>query len=107
MSVPVGMLSTSALVYGDVDGSARVQTVDARSSPALRAILTAFEAQTGCAVLVNTSFNLRGEPIVCTPEEAYACFMRSDIDALALGPFLLDRAAQPPWTGGAAAFAPD
>lgn len=90
-----------------VDGSARVQTVDARSSPALRAILTAFEAQTGCAVLVNTSFNLRGEPIVCTPEEAYACFMRSDIDALALGPFLLDRAAQPPWTGGAAAFAPD
>jgi carbamoyltransferase len=90
-----------------VDGSARVQTVSATSSPGLRAILEAFERHTGCAALVNTSFNLRGEPIVCTPEEAYACFMRGGIDLLALGPFLLDRARQPPWAGAEVPFAPD
>ena len=52
---------------------------------------SAFDAQTGCPVLVNTCFNVRGEPIVCTPEDAYRCFMRTDMDSLVLGPFLLDK----------------
>ncbi|HEY7213550.1 MAG TPA: carbamoyltransferase C-terminal domain-containing protein, partial [Thermoanaerobaculia bacterium] len=59
-------------------------------------LLEQFFARTGCPVLVNTSFNVRGEPIVCTPEDAYRCFMRTEMDYLVLGPFLLDKAAQPP-----------
>ncbi|RLU81601.1 hypothetical protein CTZ27_32470 [Streptomyces griseocarneus] len=82
-----------------VDGSARVQTVDGRH-PALRALLRAFKERTGCPVLVNTSFNVRGEPIVNTPAEAYACFMRAGIDLLALGGFLLRKEEQPPWPEG-------
>jgi carbamoyltransferase len=80
-----------------VDHSARVQTVDATSQPGYHRLLAAFKAQTGCPVLVNTSFNVRGEPIVNTPEEAYTCFMRTNIDALVLGNYLLDKAAQPEW----------
>jgi carbamoyltransferase len=77
-----------------VDGSARVQTVDQRRNPSFHAILSAFEERTGCPVLVNTSFNVRGEPIVCTPEDAYRCFLGTDIDILVLEGCLLDRAAQ-------------
>jgi carbamoyltransferase len=80
-----------------VDYSARVQTVTDQHNPLFHRLLTAFKAQTGCPVLVNTSFNVRGEPIVNTPEQAYACFMRTDIDALAIGGFLLDKANQPKW----------
>lgn len=80
-----------------VDGSARVQTVTADSSPAYHELLTAFKARTGCPVLVNTSFNVRGEPIVNSPHEAYTCFMRTNIDMLAMGNFLLDKNEQPPW----------
>jgi carbamoyltransferase len=80
-----------------VDGSARVQTVDAETHPDFHALLRAFEARTGCPVLVNTSFNVRGEPIVCTPSDAYRCFMRTDLDHLVVGPFLLDKRAQPAW----------
>ncbi|MDZ4339391.1 MAG: carbamoyltransferase C-terminal domain-containing protein, partial [candidate division NC10 bacterium] len=80
-----------------VDYSARIQTVDREDNPLYHDLLRAFEAQTGCPVLVNTSFNVRGEPIVCTPEDAYRCFMRTHIDTLALGPFLLDKTEQPPW----------
>jgi carbamoyltransferase len=80
-----------------VDGSARVQTVHAETHPAFHALLAAFEARTGCPVLVNTSFNVRGEPVVCTPLDAYRCFMRTDIDHLVLGPYLLDKREQPPW----------
>ncbi|GAA1332025.1 carbamoyltransferase family protein [Saccharothrix algeriensis] len=80
-----------------VDYSARVQTVTPTSNPAYHALLSAFKAETGCPVLVNTSFNVRGEPIVNTPRDAYACFMRTDIDHLALGNFLLDKAEQPQW----------
>jgi carbamoyltransferase len=80
-----------------IDYSARVQTVTRATNPAFYDLLEAFEAKTGCAVLVNTSFNVRGEPIVCTPEDAYRCFMRTDIDYLVLGPFVLEKAAQPPW----------
>lgn len=80
-----------------VDSSARVQTVSEHANPAYHRLLTAFKERTGCPVLVNTSFNVRGEPIVNTPQEAYACFMRTDIDLLAVGGFLLDKAAQPAW----------
>ena len=77
-----------------VDYSARVQTVDGVWNPRYHQLLRAFERLTGCAVLVNTSFNVRGEPIVCTPADAYRCFMRTNIDHLALGPFLLSKDAQ-------------
>ncbi|ACU37795.1 carbamoyltransferase family protein [Actinosynnema mirum] len=80
-----------------VDHSARVQTVTADTDPRLHALLTEFKSRTGCPVLVNTSFNVRGEPIVATPEDAYRCFMRTDVDALAINDFLLLRADQPPW----------
>ncbi|MSR05537.1 MAG: hypothetical protein EXR93_00485 [Gemmatimonadetes bacterium] len=77
-----------------VDGSARVQTVDRERNPRFHSLLIEFERQTGCAVLLNTSFNLRGEPIVCTPEDAYGSFMRTNLDYLVLGPVLLDKGAQ-------------
>jgi carbamoyltransferase len=83
-----------------VDYSARVQTVTRDTNPNYYDLIRAFEAQTGCAVLVNTSFNVRGEPIVCTPADAYRCFMRTHIDHLVLWPFLLDKTAQPDWKEG-------
>ncbi len=81
-----------------VDYSARIQTVHADTNPRFHALLTQFDELTGCPVLVNTSFNVRGEPIVCTPADAYRCFMRTHIDYLVLGSFLLDKTAQPEWT---------
>jgi SAM-dependent methyltransferase len=78
-----------------VDGSARLQTVSEEDSPDFHAVLTAFEDLTGCPVLVNTSFNVRGEPIVCTPEDAYACFARTEMDALVLEDCILVRDDQP------------
>jgi len=80
-----------------IDYSARIQTVSHEDNPLYHDLLLAFEAQTGCGVLVNTSFNVRGEPIVCTPEDAYRCFMRTHIDYLVMGSFLLDKKAQPEW----------
>jgi len=80
-----------------IDYSARVQTVKRENNANYYDLIAAFERRTGCAVLVNTSFNVRGEPIVCTPEDAYRCFMRTHIDALVLGPFLLEKTAQPEW----------
>ncbi|PBC82105.1 carbamoyltransferase [Streptomyces sp. 2224.1] len=81
-----------------VDMSARVQTVSQEANPAFHRLLTAFKAETGCPVLVNTSFNVRGEPIVRSPEEAYRCFMRTRIDVLVLGSFLLLKEDQPAWS---------
>ncbi len=81
-----------------VDYSARLQTVSREQSPDFHAILSAFDALTGCPVMINTSFNVRGEPIVCTPADAYRCFMRTEMDHLVLGSQLLDKAAQPAWT---------
>ena len=81
-----------------VDHSARLQTVERTQSPEFHAILSAFEEQTGCPVMINTSFNVRGEPIVCTPEDAYRCFMRTEMDVLVLGSFLINKQDQPPWT---------
>jgi len=80
-----------------VDYSARLQTVHRDDNPRFHALLSAFEARTGCPVLVNTSFNVRGEPIVESPEDAYTCFMRTGIDVLVLGSFLLRKEAQPPF----------
>jgi carbamoyltransferase len=80
-----------------VDYSARLQTVHRDDNPRFHALLSAFEARTGCPVLVNTSFNVRGEPIVESPADAYTCFMRTGMDVLVLGSFLLRKEAQPPF----------
>ena len=76
-----------------VDHSARVQTVDERN-PLLHGLLTRFHEKTGCPVLINTSFNVRSEPIVCTPDDAYRCFMATDIDVLVLGRHILHKSEQ-------------
>jgi carbamoyltransferase len=78
-----------------VDGSARVQTVDRRTNPAFHDLIAAFGARTGVPVLVNTSFNVRGEPIVCSPTDAYRCFMATAIDVLVMGSCVLERTVQP------------
>jgi carbamoyltransferase len=80
-----------------VDYSARIQTVTVSQHPTFYKLLAAFKAQTGCPVLVNTSFNVRGEPIVCTPADAYACFMRTNMDALVIGNIVMLKEEQPKW----------
>ena len=80
-----------------VDYSARVQTVRREVNTAYHDLIQAFYSLTECPLLVNTSFNVRGEPIVCTPEDAYRCFMRTEMDYLVLGNFLLDKRDQPEW----------
>ena len=77
-----------------VDYSARVQTVHAETNPRYHRLLTAFKRRTGCAVLVNTSFNVRGEPIVCTPEDAFRCFMGTEMETLIIGDCILSKSAQ-------------
>ena len=79
-----------------VDYSARVQTVDRGTNPRYHALLDAFKARTGCPVIVNTSFNVRGEPIVCTPADAFRCFMGTDLDCLAIDNCFLRKAEQDP-----------
>ncbi|HEY0725618.1 MAG TPA: carbamoyltransferase C-terminal domain-containing protein, partial [Pyrinomonadaceae bacterium] len=74
-----------------VDYSARIQTVHRETNPRYHALLSAFKGLTGCGVLVNTSFNVRGEPIVCTPADSYRCFMRTEMDYLVLENFLLSK----------------
>ena len=78
-----------------VDYSARLQTVDETRNPRLHRLLQTFHQQTGCTVLINTSFNVRSEPIVCTAADAYRCFMATDMDALVIGDFILFKEAQP------------
>ena len=78
-----------------VDYSARIQTVEREGNPLLHDLLLRFERATGCGVLVNTSFNVRGEPIVCTPDDAYRCFMNTEMDYLIMGGFVIERTAQP------------
>jgi carbamoyltransferase len=80
-----------------VDYSARVQTVHRETNPRFHELLARFRDRTGCSVLVNTSFNVRGEPIVCTPEDAYRCFMRTEMDYLVVENFLLAKQDQPAW----------
>lgn len=79
-----------------VDYSARIQTVHAETNPRFHELLKGFKARTGCPVLVNTSFNVRGEPIVCTPEDAFRCFMGTEIESLAVGNYYLSKADQDP-----------
>ena len=93
-----------------VDHTARVQTVHPETNPRYHALLEAFKARTGCPVLVNTSFNVRGEPIVCTPDDALRCFLGTDLDGLAIGNCWLRKADQPAWLRyryGQHAFEPD
>lgn len=78
-----------------VDDSARVQTVDPRRNRLLHQLLSCFHDKTGCAVMINTSFNVRGEPIVCTPEDAYRCFLMTDIDVLVMGRVVVRKQQQP------------
>jgi carbamoyltransferase len=78
-----------------VDYSARVQTVHRETNPRYHALIKAFEARTGCGVVVNTSFNVRGEPIVCSPTDAYRCFMRTEMDYLVVENFFLSKPDQP------------
>ncbi|MGQ9560882.1 MAG: carbamoyltransferase family protein [Candidatus Oleimicrobiaceae bacterium] len=79
-----------------VDYSARLHTVDRTQNPLFYALIDAFRKKTGCPVIVNTSFNVRGEPIVCTPEDAYLCFMSTDMDYLVMGDLVLDKRSQRP-----------
>jgi carbamoyltransferase len=78
-----------------VDYSARLQTVAHDTSPEFHDIIEAFDQLTGCPVVINTSFNVRGEPIVCTPEDAYRCFMRTEMDTLVLEDCVLSKREQP------------
>jgi len=79
-----------------VDYSARIQTVHSETNPLFHQLLTRFKALTGCPILVNTSFNVRGEPIVCTPEDAFRCFMGNELDMLVVGNCVLQKAEQDP-----------
>jgi carbamoyltransferase len=81
------------------DYSARIQTVHQDTNPRYYRLLQEFEKQTGCAVLVNTSFNVRGEPIVCSPKDAYLCFMRTEMDVLVVENFVLYKSKQKPLSG--------
>jgi carbamoyltransferase len=72
-----------------VDYSARIQTVHKETNPKYHALITKFKEKTGCSVVVNTSFNVRGEPIVCTPEDAFKCFMGTELDLLVVGDCVL------------------
>ena len=80
-----------------IDYSARIQSVHKETNPQFHALLSAFDQLTGCGVLVNTSFNVRGEPIVCTPLDAYRCFMRTEMDSLVIGNMVFAKLDQPVW----------
>ena len=80
-----------------VDYSSRVQTVSSKTNPKYHRLLKVFESRTGCSVLVNTSFNVRGEPIVCSPKDAYRCFMRTEMDFLVIDNIFLSKCQQPEW----------
>ncbi|MFX0200579.1 MAG: carbamoyltransferase [Candidatus Hodarchaeota archaeon] len=83
-----------------LDYSARLQTVNQNDKPDYHAVISEYEKLTGYAVVVNTSFNVRGEPIICTPEDAYRCFMRTEMDVLVIEDFILYKEEQPPWKEG-------
>jgi carbamoyltransferase len=83
-----------------VDHSARIQTVDARRNPLYHRLVKRFEDVTGCPVIINTSFNVRGEPIVCSPLDAYRCFMCTNMDMLVMGNYVMRKEDQPKWEGG-------
>jgi carbamoyltransferase len=78
-----------------VDYSARLQTIDRHRNPLMYKLLTCFHQQTGCPVMINTSFNVRSEPIVCTPMDAYRCFLMTEMDTLVIGNYVLHKSEQP------------
>ncbi len=80
-----------------LDYSARLQTADQEQKPDYYKIISELEKLSGCPVIVNTSFNVRGEPIICTPEDAYRCFMRTEMDVLVIEDCILFKEEQPPW----------
>lgn len=80
-----------------IDFSARIQTVHKETNPVYHTLVQEFKKLTGYGVIVNTSFNVRGEPIICTPEDAYRCFMRTEMDYLAVGNYLFEKKSQPEW----------
>ena len=80
-----------------IDYSARIQSVSKSTNPRFWGIINAFKQKTGYGLIVNTSFNVRGEPIVCTPDDAYRCFMRTEMDYLVMGDFLFSKQDQPSW----------
>jgi carbamoyltransferase len=83
-----------------VDYSARLQSVDKQTNPRFWTLIREFRQRTGCSLVINTSFNVRGEPIVCTPDDAYRCFMRTEMDFLVMGDFLFDKSLQPDYQNG-------
>ena len=90
----LGLVRSDIPAVTHVDYSARVQTVHAETNPRYHALLSTFKRRTSCAVLVNTSFNVRGEPIVCTPENAFHCFMGTEMETLIAGNCVLSKANQ-------------
>jgi carbamoyltransferase len=93
----INLLRSDIPAVTHVDYSARVQTVSSDRNPEYYDLIKRFEELTGCGVVINTSFNVRGEPIVCTPDDAYRCFMRTEMDRLVLGSFFLEKDRQPEW----------
>jgi carbamoyltransferase len=79
-----------------VDGSARLQTINRDQHPLYYDLIREFELRTGCPIVINTSFNVRGEPIVCSPIDAFTCFMNTDMDVLVMGPFIIEKISLPP-----------
>jgi carbamoyltransferase len=88
----VNVVRSAVPAITHVDYSARLQTVDEERNPRFYRLLQAFHERTGCPMLVNTSFNIRGEPIVCTPRDAYRCFLATDIDVLVLEDYVVNKA---------------
>ena len=80
-----------------VDFSARIQSVSKETNPRYWQLIDTFRQKTGFGVIVNTSFNVRGEPIVCTPDDAFRCFMRTEMDYLVMGDYFFDKKEQPNW----------
>ena len=93
----LGSINSKIPAVTHIDGSARVQTISCDNNPRIYRLLKSFYKLTNCPVLVNTSFNVRGEPIVCSPEDAYLCFMRTNIDYLVLNEFLVAKSDQENW----------
>jgi carbamoyltransferase len=91
------MLRSDLPAITHIDFSARVQTIHKETNERYWKLLDTFKQKTGYGVMVNTSFNVRGEPPVCTPEDAYKCFMRTEMDYLVLGDYVLSKADQPEW----------
>jgi carbamoyltransferase len=81
-----------------IDYSARIQSVSKRTNERFWKLIKAYKQKSGWGLLVNTSFNVRGEPMVCTPEDAYRCFMQTDMDCLVMGNDLFSKDDQPPWS---------